>query len=275
MLAPAQMLTDLSIDGFLAFGAAYPLCLWANPRARVDGGFYRFNLGVACFVLSLGVLALLLAPPAAAAAQVPRVATIGGVVWLAMLLAVTWAGWRRERPSLLLVSAPSALGVAVVAALVAGRTAALGGGAAVMATATTLAGAAALGMALYTMILGHWYLNVERLPIAHLSAAVWAYAVILALRVVWNVVAVSALAVDYQGLPLPVWRFIATLDGFLLAVGIFFGTLLPLALVVMVQRTLAAKSTQSATGLLYVVVVAAIIGDFSYRFYQLRYEVFL
>ncbi len=270
------MLTDLSIDGFLAFGAAYPLCFWANPRARVDGGFYRFNLGVACFVLSLGVLALLLAPPVTAATRAPTTATVGGVAWLVLLLAVTWAVWRRGRPSLLLVSLPSGLGIAVVAALVAARTATLADAAATaMATVTTLVGAGALGLALYTMILGHWYLNVERLPIAHLSAAVWSYAALLALRLVWNVVAVSALSIDYQGLPLPVWRFIATLDGFLLAVGIFFGTVLPLVVALLVQRTLAAKSTQAATGLLYVVVVAAIIGDFTYRFFQLRYEAFL
>ena len=88
-------------------------------------------------------------------------------------------------------------------------------------------------------------------------------------------VGIATFSVEYQGLPLPIWRFIGTLEGFLIGVGIFFGTLLPLALTVMVQRTLAAKSTQSATGLLYVVVIAAIIGDFSYRFYQLRYQVFL
>lgn len=268
------MLTELSIDGFLAFGAAYPLCFWANPRARVDGGFYRFNLGVACFVLSLGVLALLLAPPVTATSRALSLATVGSALWLVLLLCVTWAGWRRERPSLVLVSVPSVLGVAVVVAIVVDRTTSLAAGATAMAAATTLMGAGALGLALYTMILGHWYLNVERLPIAHLSAAVWSYAALLGLRMVWNVVAVTALTVDYQGLPLPIWRFIGTLDGFLLAVGIFFGTVLPLALTVMVQRTLSVKSTQSATGLLYVVVVAAIIGDFVYRFYQLRYEVF-
>ena len=62
-----------------------------------------------------------------------------------LLLAVTWAVWRRERPSLLLVSLPSGLGIAVVAALVAARTATLADAAATaMATVTTLVGAGAL-----------------------------------------------------------------------------------------------------------------------------------
>jgi hypothetical protein len=145
----------------------------------------------------------------------------------------------------------------------------------VLAVATTLVGAGTLSLALYTMILGHWYLNVAKLPLAHLAAAVWVYAVVLMLRLVWNAVAMVTAQVDYQGLPLELWRFVVTLDGFLLGVAIFFGTLLPLVMTVLVQRTLAAKSTQAATGLLYVVVIAAIIGDFSYRFYQLRYGVLL
>ena len=76
----------------------------------------------------------------------------------------------------------------------------------------------------------------------------------------------------YQlGKYLPLYAFAATLDGFLLTVAVFFGTLFPLAATWLVQRTLHAKSTQAATGILYVVVVAAIIGDFSYRFFLLRY----
>ena len=57
------MLTELSLSGFLAFAAAYPLCFWSNANAAIDRGFYRFNLGVSCFILSLGLCALLFAAP--------------------------------------------------------------------------------------------------------------------------------------------------------------------------------------------------------------------
>ena len=282
------MLTELSLSGFLAFAAAYPLCFWSNAGATIDRGFYRFNLGVSCFILSLGLFALLFAGPAAggtgtwqAASQaagggmaVPgAVLAVLAVVWLAGLLAVTWSQWERPRPSLPLVTLPSLVGFAVTAAATVARTPPAAAPAA--AVALTLLGGLTLGMALYTMVLGHWYLNVARLPIAILARAVAGYSVLLALRLLWDAVAFATHSLPYQGLPLPLYAFVGTLDGFLVAVAVFFGTLFPLAATWLVQRTLAAKSTQAATGILYVVVVAAIIGDFSYRFFLLRYGVVL
>ena len=271
------MLTELSLSGFLAFAAAYPLCFWSNANAAIDRGFYRFNLGVSCFILSLGLFALLFAAPGGAAGArsaglLPvrgAAPAVAAVVWLVGLLAVTWSQWERPRPRLALVTLPSLVGLAVTAAAVTERTPQ--GAAPAAAAAVTLLGGLTLGMALYTMVLGHWYLNVARLPIAILARAVSVYGVLLALRLVWDGVAFATQEVPYQGLPLPLYAFVATLDGFLLAVAVFFGTLFPLAAIWLVQRTLRAKSTQAATGILYVVVVAAIIGDFSYRFFLLRY----
>ena len=282
------MLTELSLSGFLAFAAAYPLCFWSNAGATIDRGFYRFNLGVSCFILSLGLFALLFAAPAAGGAGTRQAAAqaAGGalalpgaalavlaVVWLAGLLAVTWSQWERPRPSLPLVTLPSLIGFVVTAAATVARTPTAA--APVGAAALTLLGGLTLGMALYTMVLGHWYLNVARLPIAILARAVAVYSVLLALRLLWDAVAFATHSLPYQGLPLPLYAFVGTLDGFLVAVAVFFGTLFPLAATWLVQRTLAAKSTQAATGILYVVVVAAIIGDFSYRFFLLRYGVVL
>ena len=273
------MLTELSLSGFLAFAAAYPLCFWSNANATIDRGFYRFNLGVSCFILSLGLCALLFAAPGGepAAGRLLPVRGAGLValaaLWLAGLLAVTWSQWERPRPSLTLVTLPSLLGLAVTAAATVARTPA--GAAPAGAAAVTLLGGLTLGLALYTMVLGHWYLNVARLPIAILARAVTVYGVLLALRLVWDGAAFATQSVPYQGLPLPLYAFVATLDGFLLAAAVFFGTLFPLAAIWLVQRTLSAKSTQAATGILYVVVVAAIIGDFSYRFFLLRYGVVL
>ena len=271
------MLTELSLSGFLAFAAAYPLCFWSNARATIDRGFYRFNLGVSCFILSLGLFALLFAAPAGAGET--RLPLSGGAlavlaaVWLAGLLAATWSQWERQRPSLPLVTLPSLVGMVVTAAATVARTPP--GAAPAGAAAVTLLGGLTLAMALYTMVLGHWYLNVARLPIAILARAVAGYSALLALRLLWDGVAFATHSVPYQGLPLPLYAFVATLDGFLVAVAVFFGTLFPLAATWLVQRTLRAKSTQAATGILYVVVVAAIIGDFSYRFFLLRYGVVL
>ena len=278
------MLTELSLSGFLAFAVAYPLCFWANAGATIDRGFYRFNLGVSCFILSLGLFALLftgaapLASRAGAGRNVLGFLPAAGLpvlagLWLAGLLGVTWAQWERPRPRLLLVSLPSVVGAMVTGAVAVARTppAAAPAG----AVALTLLGGLILGMALYTMVLGHWYLNVARLPIGVLARAVTVYTVLLALRLGWDALAFATQSVPYQGLPLPLYAFVGTLDGFLVAVAVFFGALFPLVATYLVQRTLQAKSTQAATGILYVVVVAAIIGDFSYRFFLIRYGVVL
>ena len=185
---------------------------------------------MSCFILSLGLFALLFAAPggAAPARQVgplpegPVLAVLA-VVWLAGLLAVTWSQWERPRPSLPLVTLPSLLGFVVTAAATVARTppaaAPLG------AAAVTLLGGLTLGMALYTMVLGHWYLSVARLPIAILARAVAVYSVLLALRLVWDAVAFATQSLPYQGLPLPLYAFVGTLDGLLVAVAVFFGTL--------------------------------------------------
>ena len=271
------MLTELSLSGFLAFAAAYPLCFLANGGATIDRGFYRFNLGVSCFILSLGLFALLFAAPVplgrAAGTLPPAVVPVLAGVWLVALLAVTWAQWERPRPNLLLVALPSLAGIAVTAATAVARTPPAA--APVAAAGLTLFGGLTLGMALYTMVLGHWYLSVAKLPIAILARAVAVYAGLLVVRLAWDALAFATQSVPYQGLPLPLYAFAGTLDGFLVAVAVFFGTLFPLAATWLVQRTLHAKSTQAATGILYVVVVAAIIGDFSYRFFLLRYGVVL
>ncbi|MDE0230277.1 MAG: hypothetical protein OXJ62_15610, partial [Spirochaetaceae bacterium] len=111
------MLTELSLSGFLAFAMAYPLCFLANAGAAIDRGFYRFNLGVACFLLSLGLFALLFAGPPAAAGRAPwlppAALPVLAAVWLLALLAVTWSQWERPRPNLPLVALPSLLGAVV------------------------------------------------------------------------------------------------------------------------------------------------------------------
>ena len=271
------MLTELSLSGFLAFATAYPLCFLANAGSAIDRGFYRFNLGVACFVLSLGLLAMLFAGPRSGVRDVPwlpdSAPPVLAGVWLVGLLAVTWSQWERPRPNLLMIALPSLMGAVVTGAAAVTRTPPVA--APVAAAALTLLGGLTLGMALYCMVLGHWYLNVERLPIAILARAVGAYTVLLAVRLTWDAVALAGQSIPYQGYPLPLHAFVATLDGFLIVVAVFFGALFPLLANVLVQRTLRAKSTQAATGILYVVVVAAIIGDFSYRFFLLRYGVVL
>ena len=145
----------------------------------------------------------------------------------------------------------------------------------VKALASTLIGGLTLSLSLYAMILGHWYLNVEKMPMSLLDKTVLVYMFVLLLRLMWNIFAVITEQIEYEGYVLGLLTFIISLEGFLIGVAIFFGVIFPLVALVLVRRTLHHKSTQAATGILYVVVVSAIIGDFSYRYYLLNYNVLL
>lgn len=277
------MLTELCLNGFLAFAVAYPLCFWANAGAAIDQGFYRFNLGISCFILSLGFLASLLLSPL----EPLNILLLS--IWLTALLGITWFQWKQQYLRVIYVSLPSIFGVFVTGLIVTSRYAyqseiinSLISVSPYWMIILTLFGGVTLGLALYTMVLGHWYLNVSKLPISILSRAVYIYSLLLCIRLGWDAVQFATQSIQIQGQPLPLYLFISptywrieTLDGLLVAVAVFFGSLFPLLASLLVQSTLRAKSTQAATGILYVVVVAAIIGDFSYRFFLLRYGAML
>ena len=56
---------------------------------------------------------------------------------------------------------------------------------------------------------------------------------------------------------------------------IFFGVLVPIVLNGFIWRTIIIQSTQSATGLLYVSVVAVIFGDLFYKNYTFQFGLIL
>ena len=129
--------------------------------------------------------------------------------------------------------------------------------------ANLLASSLLLGWSLITMLLGHWYLVAPKLNFRHLTVfcRVLLAVVILRLLAVGASLAVAA-RVDELVEPHPL-RVLAGLAG----QGIFFwfrllwGLAIPLALAVMALHCARQRSNQSATGILYVLVVGAFIGE--------------
>ena len=94
-----------------------------------------------------------------------------------------------------------------------------------------------------------------------------ALAFLLAIRLIWNLIQFKSLAVaDQYGRTLTAYQYITTLDGFFLGVAVFFGLLVPLVLHYFIWRTLKLQATQSATGLLYISVLAIMAGDLCYKY---------
>jgi len=137
--------------------------------------------------------------------------------------------------------------VAAVAAWRAGTQATLA-----WSIAGALASLALLGSVNLAMILGHWYLVVRGMAIDPLKRLTMAT---LATAVARIAVVVAALCVT------GVWNEIAVRQGIFFWMRAGWGLIGPLLLYPMVWGTVKLRSTMAATGILYVDVVAVVIGE--------------
>lgn len=232
-----------------AWGIAAGLVL-TSPRV-VPGGFFRVNLLV---VLGLATFAALLArnalpPVSAAAAAAAALAWCGSIAWFAE---------RRRGGMLLCVACALVLAGATVLVTVTARS----GGGVTFAGASVRDGLPSAGIALlsglvtgltvHAMLLGHWYLNAPGMRIDALRRAIDVALVAWIARLV--TVAVAAVGEglvrggDATAVALVALRWLTGLVS------------LPI-LLAMSRRTLAIPNTQSATGILYVACLAAILGE--------------
>ena len=113
------------------------------------------------------------------------------------------------------------------------------------------------------MLLGHWYLIVPKLDFRHLITFCWVLVAIVILR--WAMVGVTltaATSVDLMTEPHP-WRLLVDLNrqGLFFWFRILWGLVMPLLLAVLSLHCARNRSNQSATGILYVVVVGCLIGE--------------
>jgi hypothetical protein len=249
-----------------------------------------------CLLFGAGVLGLL---PGIDHRRIPasyfRLVVL--VAWPALVIATVLAFHRGHRPEalaalalallpipylvLLLTRRPDAArvlgwilaGVAVVALYLASRSTPFvasepaAAGAFFPAFLSAVAGAGLLGSVLLAMLLGHAYLNVPGLPIIHLRRLAWMVAGFLAIRLlVVGIAARSLLGRNADrtatggGEPWDAALILAS-DLPLLAMRCALGVLVPAVLAVMIDRTARIRSTQSATGLLYVALVFVLFGE--------------
>ncbi|MFM8734515.1 MAG: hypothetical protein ACKOC8_04895 [Pirellulales bacterium] len=230
----------LLVDFLCRFGWGLAAALAVTPATLVPAGFFRANLLV---VLGLASVAACLAR-----AEVP------GPAWLLATAAavISWIGsiaWFGER---------TRAGVAscvLAAVLLAGATVLVQDRGGAAAAAGSLVSGLVVGLTVHAMLLGHWYLNAPGMSVAALrrmidwSLAAWAFQVVLCLVAV--VVQMTA------GGPRPSGGTVTALVSLRWLAGLVG---LPI-LLVMSRKTLDIPNTQSATGILYVACLAAILGE--------------
>ena len=217
-----------------------------TPARWVTSGFYRINMQV---LLGLNVLATLVAlgQPERYALWPPLVAAIvsylGSVIWL----------YEKPRPgtiALWLVAACDAGGAWLALEPV---SASASSASRMLAAADPITAGLLLGFTMAAMLLGHWYLNTPTMQLAPLRRLVVLMAVAVVLRAVQSVAGLGFEIADLGSpdttrLLLIVLRWLAGL------IGVF-------VLAVLTWQTLKIPNTQSATGLLYVAVIATFLGE--------------
>lgn len=226
---------NLLLNFLCRFGWGMAVGLVITPAAIVPAGFFRVNLLV---VLGLATAAALVGGSVAADGQAwPAAAAVTS--WLG---SVAWLGERRRAGRWL---------CGVTAALLGGATIATAGSDWQDAAAAVVSGLVT-GLAVHAMLLGHWYLNAPGMRVDALrrmiDAALAAWGLQLALCLMALAAAGSPAATGTTETALLALRWLAGLVG------------LPI-LLVMARQTLAIPNTQSATGILYVACLAAILGE--------------
>jgi hypothetical protein len=247
--SPSRM--TLLLDFLCRFGWGMAAGLVLTPAAIVPAGFFRVNLLV---VLGLATAAALVARGTAAASLVWMLAAAAALA--AWVGSVAWLGERR-RAGLWLCGVTALLLAAATALVAAAPGAALATATAPEAAAALLSGLVS-GLAVHAMLLGHWYLNAPGMRVDALRRMIDLALAAWGLQLAW-----SGASLATGGLPdggatataLVSLRWLAGLVG------------LPI-LLVMARKTLEIPNTQSATGILYVACLAAILGELTAQLLQ-------
>ena len=251
----------------LGVGIAFTLAL-VSRQAGVK--FFRFNAGLAAILIGV---ALAFRP--SAADMLPTIVDASPIrrVALAALLAsdaaivIYWATVGRAlssaRPALLGVAIGAGSLAVVLQALVvvAGRALSLQ----LLTAVSFLSSAALLGGACTAMILGHWYLILPSMQVTHLQSIVKVHIVSMLVRVLVVGTAVFvAIGTPVLGQPVAGQSFrhyITSANGIFFWQRVLFGLAGPALLSYLTWETAKIRSTQSATGILYVDFFTVVVGE--------------
>ena len=236
--------------------------------------FFRFNAGLAAILLVAALAWLFrefasmplplqalgsvrVAPTESISVQALVVSTVAVVAyWATVGRVLAWL-----RPVLVAIALAGGL-VSVVAQAVALSSVA---STQILTIASFLSSAALLGGACTAMILGHWYLVIPSMQVSYLQSIVKLHITSTAMRV-----AVVATAVWFALTPSLATQFamassfrhyITSIDGIFFWQRVLFGLGGPALLSYLTWETAKIRSTQSATGILYVDFFTVVVGE--------------
>ena len=240
----------------LGLGIVFTLALVSR-----DAGvkFFRFNAGLAAILIAF---ALAFRPPDAASSGVGLVALAAlGLAEIAIVIywATVGRGLASIRPVLVAVAWTAGLVAIVAQAIV---TTGGGAGLRMLTVASFLSSALLLGGASTAMILGHWYLILPSMQISHLQSIVKVHIASTLIRgVVVSAAVFVAIETWQPGLGPSFRRYITSVGGVFFWQRVLFGLGGPALLSYLTWETAKIRSTQSATGILYVDFFTVVVGE--------------
>jgi protein NrfD len=240
----------------LGLGIVFTLVL-VSREAGVK--FFRFNAGLAAALIAV---ALAFRPPGLN--QTADVVALAGLLTAEAAIVVYWATVGRALASVrpVIVGAALAGGCTTLVAQAVALTTSGSLPTRVLTIASFFSSAGLLGGACTAMILGHWYLILPAMKVEHLQSIVKVHIASMVVRVVVVAAAVFvSIALWQPGMGLSFRRYIFTLDGIFFWQRVAFGLAGPAVLSYLTWETAKIRSTQSATGILYVDFFTVVVGE--------------
>lgn len=250
-----MVLTQAASDFFSHFGVGTLMALTLVRETELKRSFYLFTSTLCAVFIALSLF-LGDWPPGAGYLLLSLPCVIGFYAWYAM-------GRRGAAQAALFAAVILGL-VGVVGGLAhAASGMALGHLQRMLLSLNLIASLALSGIVLSTLILGHWYLISPRLSFRPLlrGASLFFCAVCFRLVILLAVLFSFGWAAGLEG-KLFLDRLLSWHEfGMFFLLRIFWGILGPLVLSILVYKTAALQSNQSATGILYVALVFVLIGE--------------
>jgi len=233
---------------FLAHLGVGIVCTLLSVAREAGVKFFRFNAGLAVILIAIALAFQFdVSLAIAEAALVIYWATVGRML-------------AKARPAIVGVAVGAGLTAIVLQALAV--SAGWSAPARALTIASFLSSAALLGGACTAMVLGHWYLVIPSMQVSHLQSIVKVHIASMILRVAVVAAAVFVAIATWQPGSGPSFRYYVTsVAGVFFWQRILFGLAGPALLSYLTWETAKIRSTQSATGILYVDFFTVVVGE--------------
>jgi protein NrfD len=225
--------------------------------------FFRFNGGLAAILIAVAIAFRFgggMPPDGHPAARAALLALEAAEAGLVLYWATVGRMLAKIRPALVAVAVGGGLAAVILQAFAVASDRALPMQA--LTVASFLSSAALLGGACTAMILGHWYLILPSMQVSHQQTIVKVHKASMVVRIVVVVAAVFlAIATWQPGLGPSFRHYITSVAGIFFWQRVLFGLGGPALLSYLTWETAKIRSTQSATGILYVDFFTVVVGE--------------